>query len=483
MLSLSFFYWRWKMKHIIYLIAGLIILLMVPGYVKAASYQDELNSYDSSLLDQDDNDYSSGEYCFFMLRRWYWSGEPTKVMDKGVVECSDGYCLFWVRNKEDSSGNHWRLVCRKSELSDKKKDIKIDGDGQLTVRSQSRWYKESNGETLSSYDNKEAIIKKDDCFSFYDGASGFEWLVAKTNIPVFDYDSDTFLDDVNKYIKSGGTDYSGSVNSDFINDSKRHESSNVEMPLNFKVTSGMSTGISSAYSIDEDITCHWSQSVDTSDYEYEYQCRVTVEQVKTSGKNDYNKKEFNSGWVKFGNAAYNGADTINLKIEAKQMDNLVTKIMLASQQTDNPLRYKGYLVTRIELRIRNIDRASSENDCSRWVCFTTTRGGSYSNSGKPDKVTVEDDEGNDFSEDSDYTEDYDPVDRDNISNVSSFKGNISYFLDLIRNGFGFTGNHGLISLFSAWFSWLPSGFVSIVMVGFGLIIFVAVVRIVLNFLT
>ena len=165
------------------------------------------------------------------------------------------------------------------------------------------------------------------------------------------------------------------------------------------------------------------------------------------------------------------------------MDNLVTKIMLASQQTDNPLRYKGYLVTRIELRIRNIDRASSDNACSRWVCFTTTRGGSYSNSGKPDKVTVEDDEGNDFSEDSDYTEDYDPVDRNNISNVSSFKGNISYFLDLIRNGFGFTGNHGLISLFSAWFSWLPSGFVSIVMVGFGLIIFVAVVRIVLNFLT
>lgn len=469
-------------EKIIFFILGLV-LLFVPGINSHAENENPIypedNPVDDSIFEDDDLLYDNGYAFFFIRERDNFNGATTRTYYKANIEVSEGFKPFYVRSTDYSLESRYQLIVRKNSVSTKK-DLVNDKGGKISFNGSWKWFNPDSKEVYNGGELTDVYEKEQPYAMFFSGQDS-RWLGYHSNIPIFDLESGTFFSDLNKYLTNG--DYSGAVNSDYINDSKRQESSSVEMPLNFKVTSGMSTGISSAYSIDEDITCHWSQSVDTSEYEYEYQCRVTVEQVKTSGKNDYNQKEFNSGWVKFGNAAYNGADTINLKIEAKQMDNLVTKIMLASQETDNPLRYKGYLVTRIELRIRNIDRASSDNACSRWVCFTTTRGGSYSNSGKPDKVTVEDDAGNDFSEDSDYTKDYDPIDRNNISNVSSFKGNITYFLNLIRNGFGFTGNHGLISLFSAWFSWLPSGFVSIVMVGFGLIIFVAVVRIVLNFLT
>lgn len=452
------------MKHIIYLIAGLIILLMVPGYVKAASYQDELNSYDSSLLDQDDNDYSSGEYCFFMLRHWNWNGEPTGVMDKGVVECSDGYFLFWVRNKEDSSGNHWRLVCRKSELSDKKKDIKIDGDGQLTVRSQSRWYKVSNNETLTAYDNKEAIVKKDDCFSFYDGTSGFEWLVAKTNIPVFDYDSDTFLDDVNKYLKSGGTDYSGSANSDFIDRSNSSVDKSVDFPHEFQTSQCVInwTGTIFEFKGRDSINASWKVPDDTT-YNYQIQMKAMIKFPKNDGKIHIGKNGFEDKWtdwhdVEIGDysVSSNGRKVcyINPSLMLKLFNDDIHSVKYGSPD----LMGVAYDIKEVQFRVRHL----KGNKCSNWVS-------SYIESSGSSNTYLEDDDGN-YIDNTEYQGQQTSTDY----NSGDFKAND--IISFIKSGFGLSGSNGLIAMFKQFFSYLPPSVNVILLTGVAIMVFVAVVK-------
>lgn len=478
------------MKHIIYLIAGLIILLMIPGYVKAADVSNDyiyIGNKDYKLDDKLENvmgndsdiDYSGNNgYQFFVRRHRALNGESTYTQFMGSVN-DNGSAVCWLFNPEEKIESKFRLVAYDVQLKNAN-ELKSNISGSVTVNYNFKWVKD-NGESLSGGDNEKTISKGDDGWTPFFAGQDDRIMVFNSNIPIFDVTSETFLEDLNKYI--GEKDYSGSMNGNFINDSKRTDSDDVEMPLEFKVTGGMSTGISSAYSIDEAIACNWKQTVDTNDYSYEYQCKVTVEQTKTSGKNDYNGKEFNSGWIGFGENSYHGSDYMNLTVSAESLDNLVTRIVLDTQSTDNPLRYKGYLVSKIELRVRNIDKGSSDNKCSQWVVFTTTRGGSNASSGKADSVKVEDSTGKDTTSDSSYGDDYDPVDRNNMSNIDSVKNNVSYFLDLIRNGFGFSGNHGLLSLFSVWFSWLPSGFVGIILAGFGLIVFVCVIKIIWDFLT
>lgn len=333
--------------------------------------------------------------------------------------------------------------------------------------------------------NGKEISENCSLFSFYrimDGYQGFQ--ERKTNIPIFNTSSKTFIEDLNNFILNG--DYSGALNSEELDSMIRNPSESVEMPQNFKCTSGMATGISPAYGIEKDFSCTWNQTVDTSYYKYEYCVNITLEATKTTGKLNYNGRQYSSGWVRLGEVSYKSAKSINLTIPSATMDDFVTQIILDSQNTDYPINFKQYTVSKIQFRVRNFDISTDDNYCSDWVVFTATLGGSsVTEDTKKNEVRTEDFEGNDTTLDVDnpYGEDYDPLDNDNISNVDSAEMSVAYFLDLIRSGFGFSGEHGLLKLFSSWFSWLPSPFMSIVMVGFGLIVFVSVVRVIIDILT
>lgn len=284
-----------------------------------------------------------------------------------------------------------------------------------------------------------------------------------SSLPVFNYDDENFEENLKKYIDSG--DISGAENALDIGP---ENDDSIELPKNLNISGGYAQRLNAAYSIDKDIVLNWIQTVDTSDYIYQVDAQVVMDmKSKNFGASHNTGEYYSSDWISFGEKEYEGAKQIALTLNHKELDTKLIDSFFSNYQkkTGKVVPYKGYSVASIKVRVRNCEGAGVSN----YVVVTIDK------EGVTNTATVEDEKGNtvdneDYDGSSDITNKEDSQDFD-LSGIAEV-------LDLIKNGFGLFGNNGLIAMFASFFSFLPSKYWSLIMLGMATMVFIGL----LNFL-
>lgn len=299
--------------------------------------------------------------------------------------------------------------------------------------------------------------------------------VFATNIPIFNVNDEEAIE---KYKSSGDT--SGAVNNDTYDGDKVKPKDGIEYPKNLKVDgvyskglAGALKGASSAYSFSADapLKMNWNQTVDTSQYKFEVQAQCVIGQTRIpiggSGGVAYTGKVASSDWIDFGTFAYNGSVKMSYNISNDELnDKVLESAMENFTSTYGKLKYKGYLIKQLRVRIRN----HVGDKHSDWVVVTVDN----------DKVSstaqLEDEDGNEV-ENEDYNGD--DVRDDTVDTDSSV--DIGGILAFIRDGFGLLGDGGVITLMSRCFVYLPASIWTMLKFLVAMMILMAVISLVKKF--
>lgn len=268
-----------------------------------------------------------------------------------------------------------------------------------------------------------------------------------TTFPVF---LSTDTDGISSYLLDN--DYSKALNYSYLQ-SQNIVETDLELPQGLTVTGGYSSGFGSdAYSLGKDLQFNWYQTVDTTDYIYDIDMCLEIGTVtKTAGIGGasavFDGNYYSSGWVDMEYGWYKGITDISKTYKSDVLDDLFIKKCWADykEKTGNDIPYKGYMISKFKVRIRNVE----DNRASNFVVMVIDKNGVGVQAHVEDAAEniVEDDIYND-TEISD-------IDSDSLSSVS-VSNNIDNLLVFIRNGFGLIGNGGVISLMGSCFSYLPS---------------------------
>lgn len=282
------------------------------------------------------------------------------------------------------------------------------------------------------------------------------------NIPVF---SSEDIEGINKYINNG--DYSSANNADDVDKSNPDFEENIEKPRELKVQGGYASGLSNAYSFNHNFIAKWMQTVDTSDYLYDVQAQCTIGSVKSGGAN-YTGNYATSDWIDFGTKNYGGATDMTYTITSDNLNNkLLGSAMEKYTSKYGKLQYKGYLISKLRVRIRN----RSSNKASDWVVVTVD----YDSTSTT--ANVEDDEGN--TKDDDEYNGGDVTDSNDSS--ESVESGIANILSFIRTGFGLLGDGGVISLMSKCFIHLPASIWSMLKFLVAMMVLMSVISLIKKF--
>lgn len=287
-----------------------------------------------------------------------------------------------------------------------------------------------------------------------------------TNIPIFDPED---TEGIEKYLNGG--DYSSATNADDVdNGSGASENNGIEKPVGLKVSGGYASGLSSAYTFKHDFVGHWTQTVDTSDYVYDIQAQCIISEVVNSGSSVKTGKSATSNWVDFGRKSYGGVTSMTHTISEKNLnDKLFDSAMDNYVKQYGKLKYKGYIISKLRIRIKNfVDTKSSD-----WVVITIDYDGATTT------ATVEDDDGN-IKEDDEYNGG-DVADKDNDTSGESIESGIASILDYIRSGFGLLGNGGVIDLMARCFVYLPASIWTMIKFLVAMMVFMAVISLIKKF--
>lgn len=288
-----------------------------------------------------------------------------------------------------------------------------------------------------------------------------------TNMPIYDADSSGYDEAVQKYIKNG--DVSGAENSTDI----AREDNSIEIPRNLTLSGGYAQRLNAAYSIDKDIVLNWNQTVDTSAYAYTVEAQVTMDMKSSNFGASHNTGEYySSDWIEFKRANYEGAQQVGLTLSHNELDTKLIESFFNNYvaKTGKKVPYKGYSVAKIKVRVRNY----LEGKASNYVVISIDKESVTNTATVEDENgdTVEDENNADYDGNTDITNKQDSQDFD-LSGLADV-------LDLIRNGFGLFGSNGLIAMFSKFFSYLPSKYWSLILLGVGLMVFVGIVNFLLK---
>ena len=287
-----------------------------------------------------------------------------------------------------------------------------------------------------------------------------------TTFPVFDVND---KEGIEKYKTSG--DYSSAENSDFLANEKVEFDESIEMPQGLKCVGGFADGYTkqTPYGIEEDIILEWMQKVDTSDYIYTVDMKLTIEMLNQNIKDGKPTGEkYSTDWLPFNNGSYKGATSITRKFRATEVENLLFPAIGRVYQNatgKSGLPYKGYYINQIVIRVRNV----SGSKCSNYVVVKIDRDGSdvTATVENEDEETVPDDQYN----------------GDSVLDKPEVNGDLSSFSDIlifIKNGFGLFGSNGLIAMFRSFFSFLPEMWWTLILLGLGLIIFIGIINFLLK---
>ena len=476
-----------KVKHIMYLITGLIILLMIPGYVKAADVSDDyiyISNTDYKLSDEleeklgndTNSDYSGSEgYQFFIRRHRAWNGVSTYTQFMGSVN-DNGSAVCWLFNPEEGIETKFKLVAYDTQLKNAN-DLKSNISGSVTINYNFKWVKD-NGEILSGGDNETTLSKRDYEWAPIFARGDDRIMVFNSNIPIFDVTSETFLEDLNKYI--GERDYSGSMNGNFINGTGSVTyDEEIEKPYEFQTGGRVVftwTGSIVNYDGANNLYCSWKYPEDDN-LSYEIQVRAKIKIPKSGFSGLYNKltggstydekwsdfMSYKSGVYSDSSPDVNGKFVVNLN--SAVVGKLFSSYILNNYQAEPGLMAVSFDIDQVEIRVRNY----KGNKSSRWVSSYITKDGHNETYEKDlnnyEPVESDDYHGQDTSTNTD-------INYDNI--------NINNFIGFIKDGFGLTGSGGLISLFSSFFSYLPSSIGILLLMGVSFMILIAIIRLVLN---
>lgn len=272
------------------------------------------------------------------------------------------------------------------------------------------------------------------CYEPYTPGKGDS--VLKTNLPIFDYDD---KESVQNYIDNG--DISGAQN---VGDLPLTKDDSIELPRELKVTGGYAQGISNAYSLDKDCIFNWKQTVDTMDYLYDIQSRLSIGTTTKSGSSVLTGNYYYSGWETVCNSYhYDGATEVSRTIRSEFLNDSLLEGCFSDyvSKTQKKIGYKSYLIHTLEIRVRN----RVGNSVSDWVVIKIDLD-SVSTT-----ATVQDDNGN--IQDNDEYNGNDVSDKINSEDVDL--SHLTSLLEYIRNGFGLLGKNGLLAMIRDFFSFLP----------------------------
>lgn len=454
------------MKHIIYFTIGFLMLFMYSAYAHAEGYPED-NPADESIFQDDDNDYSSGGFCSYFVREKRNNDVVNRHFYKDSFECTDGYYLFWIRSlKRWDLEDRYQLVCRKTEMT--KSDlvsIENESGGVITVTRSSTWFFDTlKNEKFNYHEGSGSTFGKGTTYNMVHSRSDTSWLGYRTNIPIFDYDSDTFLEDVNKYINSGGTDYSGSANSVFIDRSNSSVDNSVDFPHEFQTSQCVInwTGTIFEFKGRDSINASWKVPDDKT-YDYQIQMKAMIKFPKNDGKIHIGKNGFEDKWtdwhdVEIGDysVSSNGRKVcyINPSLMLKLFNDDIHSVKYGSPD----LMGVAYDIKEVQFRVRHL----KGNKCSNWVS-------SYIESSGSSNTYLEDDDGN-YVDNTEYQGQQTSTDY----NSGEFKTND--IISFIKSGFGLSGSNGLIAMFKQFFNYLPPAVNVILLTGVAIMVFVAVVK-------
>lgn len=299
-----------------------------------------------------------------------------------------------------------------------------------------------------------------------------------TNLPVFEKSD---IEAINAYIDSG--DYSGAENADSINNQTSEVDGSVELPQNLLVRSGGTYDymINTTY-IDEpflkDYVADWSQTVDTIDYSYDCDIRITFTNIKyTDGLSVTKevKQSYTSPWYTIRQSfPYLGDKSMKLSISASVLNNTVVYKFISMFKTGtilDQISVKGTLVSydidKIEVRVRNRCADKSSNYVNTTVDYkkkTTT-----ASVVDKDDNKVDDDQYNDTNVDGSNSTD---GVLDSISDGTS----LSDIMAFIRSGFGLLGDYGIIALMSRTYLYLPGSIWTIITFFISMLVVICIIK-------
>lgn len=274
-----------------------------------------------------------------------------------------------------------------------------------------------------------------------DGISAGYWMDEEyfyTNIPIFDEND---VEGIEKYVNDA--DYSDAENAEEVDKEVAESDESIEAPQGLKVSGGYATGLSSAYHFAHDFVANWSQTVDTTDYVYDVQAQCTISLVSKSGSTVLTGESYSSDWVDYGTKNYSGSTSITHSISKDNLNDKLLESALANamDKSGKKLTYKGYLISKLKVRVRN----RIDGKCSDWYVATVDYDSSSTTG------TVEDDDENVIEDDGDIADS-----NDDSTTGESIESNIAAILNYIRSGFGLLGDTGIISLMSQCFLYLPA---------------------------
>lgn len=450
-------------EKIIFFILGLV-LLFVPGINSHAENENPIypedNPVDDSIFEDDDLLYDNGYAFFFIRERDNFNGATTRTYYKANIEVSEGFKPFYVRSADYSLESRYQLIVRKNSVSTKK-DLVNDKGGKISFNGSWKWFNPDSKEVYNGGELTDVYEKEQPYAMFFSGQDS-RWLGYHTNIPIFDLESATFFSDLNKYLTNG--DYSGAINSDFIDRSNSSVDKSVDFPHEFQTSQCVInwTGTIFEFKGRDSINASWKVPDDTS-YNYQIQMKAMIKFPKNDGKIHIGKNGFEDKWtdwhdVEIGDysVSSNGRKVcyINPSLMLKLFNDDIHSVKYGSPD----LMGVAYDIKGVQFRVRHL----KGNKCSNWVS-------SYIESSGSSNTYLEDDDGN-YIDNTEYQGQQTSTDY----NSGDFKAND--IISFIKSGFGLSGSNGLIAMFKQFFSYLPPSVNVILLTGVAIMVFVAVVK-------
>ncbi len=289
-----------------------------------------------------------------------------------------------------------------------------------------------------------------------------------TNIPVFDIEDKYGIE----LYKSTG-DYSNAENSDDIDRNNSTIDSSVEKPINLTIDGGAYDKYLKdleLHSFSHDLVASWEQSVNTMDYSYDVDVRITFSKYKegiSTSADAYGGKlwTYTGKWYSARqDFPYLGEQKQTLRIGQDVLNSLFTQTKQASGKLGTYYDPLTLNVEKLEVRVRNRNGNLASGYVRSTIDFVK-RTVTADMTDEDDNVIPDDDYNNTNVDGRDYT-----------------NGEISAdsFMSYIRSGFGLLGNYGLISLMSGLFSYIPASVWVLLKAGIAMVMTVALARIVLS---
>lgn len=306
--------------------------------------------------------------------------------------------------------------------------------------------------------NEHKIVKSGNYFDFMYNGYTKNCIKFKSNLPLFDINDPEWINNVNAYINSNGTIYTGASNEAQLDGLLGGYSKTIDFPHEFRSSGCLISWTGTIFNFDdkETVSCSWKVP-DEKKYNYEVQIRAKIPLLKPFAwsKQDYKWTD----WKDVSSGNYEGYTDDRMKVS------ISTDAFYKFFKSDILNLYTetaghSFDVEQIEFRVRH----TYQKKYSRWV-------DSYVSSAGTSNTYLTDDDGDAVEND-----EYDGSDTTDPSSSGGGNVGITGLVSFVRNGFGLTGTNGLIAMFSHFVSFLPPEVTTIILMGVALMVIIAVIK-------